>query len=99
MDDLVLPDLDSLAGRVPDGAKVAIVKNKSGVPMAAVRALIRRGVKDLHVVGVPTSGLPIDMLVGAGCVADGRDELHRYKRDRRPDGRDELDRYSRPRRL
>ena len=68
MDDLILPDVDSLAARVADGAKLAIVKNKSGVPMAAVRALIRRGVKDLHVVGVPTSGLPIDMLVGAGCV-------------------------------
>lgn len=69
MDDLILPDVDGLAARVADGAKVAIVKNKSGVPMAAVRALIRRGVKDLHVIGVPTSGLPIDMLVGAGCVA------------------------------
>ena len=37
--------------------------------MAATRALIRRGVRNLHLVCVPTSGLQADLLIGAGCVA------------------------------
>ena len=37
--------------------------------MAATRALIRRGVKRLHVVAFPTSSLQADLLIGAGCVA------------------------------
>ena len=40
----------------------------SGVPMAATRALIRRGVKRLHLVALPTSSLQADLLIGAGCV-------------------------------
>jgi glutaconate CoA-transferase subunit A len=37
--------------------------------MAATRALIRRGVKRLHLVTLPTSTLQADLLVGAGCIA------------------------------
>jgi glutaconate CoA-transferase subunit A len=62
-------DLAALVNEVPDGAVVAIPPEYSGVAMAATRALIRRGVKDLHLVGVPTSGMQADMLIGAGCVA------------------------------
>ncbi len=36
--------------------------------MAATRALIRRGVKRLHLVALPTSSLQADLLIGAGCV-------------------------------
>ena len=36
--------------------------------MAATRALIRRGVKRLHLVTLPTSSLQADLLIGAGCV-------------------------------
>ena len=36
--------------------------------MAATRALIRRGVKELHLVALPTSSLQADLLIGAGCV-------------------------------
>ena len=36
--------------------------------MAATRALIRRGVKRLHLVTLPTSTLQADLLIGAGCV-------------------------------
>lgn len=60
--------LDSLAAKVPDGALVAIPPDYSGCAMAAVRELIRRGVKDLRLVGVPSGGFQADMLVGAGCV-------------------------------
>ena len=37
-------------------------------PMPIIRALIRRGVKDLTVIGAATAGLEIDLLIGAGCV-------------------------------
>ena len=64
-----LDDLDALVGRIPDGAKVALPPDYSGCAMAAVRALIKRGVQDLHLVGVPSVGFQGDMLIGAGCVA------------------------------
>ncbi len=57
-----------LVAAIPDGSKLALAKDTSGVPMAAIRALIRRGVRDLHLVCVPTGGLPADLLIGAGCV-------------------------------
>ena len=36
--------------------------------MPIVRGLIRRGARDLTVVGAATAGLEIDLLIGAGCV-------------------------------
>ena len=62
------PDLDALVVPVRDGAVLAVPKSEVGVAMAATRALIRRGVKDLHLVCVPTSGLQADLMIGAGCV-------------------------------
>jgi len=64
-----LTSLDDLAARVPDRAKLAVPRDITGPAMAATRALIRRGVRDLHVVCVPTSGLQADLLIGAGCVS------------------------------
>jgi glutaconate CoA-transferase, subunit A len=61
-------DLADLAASIPDGAKLAVPADYSGVAMAATRALIRRGVKHLHLVCVPVSGLQADMLIGAGAV-------------------------------
>ena len=57
-----------LAARIPDGASVALAPDYSGCAMAVVRALIRRGAKDLHLIGVPQLGLQADLLIGAGCV-------------------------------
>ena len=37
--------------------------------MEATRALIRRGVKRLHLVTLPASSLQAELLIGAGCVA------------------------------
>lgn len=37
-------------------------------PMPIVRGLIRRGARDLTVIGAATAGLEIDLLIGAGCV-------------------------------
>ena len=66
MTDMSSPDL--LAAQVPDGALVAIPAEQSFVSMAMVRALIRRGVKNLHLLCVPIGSLAVDMLVGSGCV-------------------------------
>ena len=61
--------LDRLAGRVADGAVLALPPDYSFVPMAAVRALVRRGVRQLDLVTVPQAGIAADLLIGAGCVA------------------------------
>ena len=67
MTDRVAETSDALVAGVQDGAKIALFKDH--VPMETVRALVRRGVRSLHVVTVPTSGLATDMLIGAGCVS------------------------------
>lgn len=64
-----LTNVEDLAARIPDGAKLALAPDYSGCSMATIRALIARGVRDLHVVGVPSVGFQGDMLIGAGCVA------------------------------
>lgn len=63
-----LYDLDRLAAEIPHGTKIAVPPDYSGVAMALTRAMIRRGLRDLHMVCVPTSGLQTEMLAGAGCV-------------------------------
>ena len=67
--DWLLPSADALAARLPDGAKIAVPHDTLGVAMETTRALIRRGIKNLHVVCVPIAGLQVDLLIGAGCVA------------------------------
>lgn len=69
MNRLPLCDLNELAGAVPDGAKLVVPSDNCGVAMAATRELVRRGVRGLHLVCVPTSGLQAEILVGAGAVA------------------------------
>jgi len=63
-----MEDLESLAARVPDGALLALAPEYSWVPMALIRALIRRRVKALHLLTVPIGGLAADLLIGAGAV-------------------------------
>ncbi|MGB7301975.1 MAG: CoA synthetase [Burkholderiaceae bacterium] len=60
--------LAELATRIPDGIKLAVPKDDTGVSVAAIVALVRRGIKNLHLVCLPTSGLPAELLIGAGCV-------------------------------
>jgi glutaconate CoA-transferase subunit A len=62
-------ELAELAAAVPDGAKLVIAQDNCGVSMAATRELVRRGVRGLHLVCVPISGLQADILIGAGAVA------------------------------
>lgn len=66
--------VDDLAAMVPHGASLTIQKgDEADVPMALAKALIRRGVRGLHVITLPTaaypaSGMMMDLLIGAGCV-------------------------------
>ena len=62
--------LEVLAARIPDGSLLAIPPDHVGVAMAATRALLRRGVRGLRLLTVPTSGLQADLLIGAGAVAE-----------------------------
>jgi glutaconate CoA-transferase subunit A len=64
-----LTTTDALVADIADGAIVAAMKDTSGAPMALARALIRKGVRGLHLVNMPTGGLFADVLIGAGCVA------------------------------
>ena len=67
--DWLLGSAEELAARIPDGAKVAIGVDNTGVAMETTRAMIRRGVRNLHLVCVPVAGLQADLLIGAGCVS------------------------------
>jgi len=65
----VFCSLDELVARIADGASVALPPDYSGCAMAAVRQLLTRRARDLHLIGVPQIGFQADMLIGAGCVA------------------------------
>ncbi len=75
MQDLTNCSVDALAALVPDGASLTLHKgDEPDVPMALGLALIRRGVRGLHIITLPTaaypaSGMLVDLLIGAGCVA------------------------------
>ena len=61
--------LEQAAAIVRDGMVVGLSGfSYQNPPMALVRALIRRGVRDLTVVSGPTAGLETDLLIGAGCA-------------------------------
>lgn len=60
--------LEDLVNAIDDGASVAVAPDYSGCAMAAVRALIRRGARDLDLLAVPQAGFQADMLIGAGCI-------------------------------
>jgi len=60
--------LDEALAPIADGCVLAVPRESSGVPMAATRALIRRGIKRLHLIALPTSTMQADLLIGAGCV-------------------------------
>jgi glutaconate CoA-transferase subunit A len=61
-------NIDEAIAPIADGCVLLVPRESSGVPMAATRALIRRGVRRLHLVTCPTSTLQADLLIGAGCV-------------------------------
>ena len=67
MTQLSIPLAEALSCIV-DGAILVVPREVSGVPMAATRELIRRGIRRLHLVALPTSSLQADLMIGAGCI-------------------------------
>ena len=61
-------ELIAAAMRVRPGYKIAVPADYAGVSMAMTRALIRHGAGNLPLVCVPTGGLQVDQLIGAGLV-------------------------------
>ncbi len=64
----IVRDLEEALAPITDGCMLAVPRETSGVAMAATRALVRRSVKRLHVVALPTSTLQVDLLIGAGAI-------------------------------
>jgi glutaconate CoA-transferase subunit A len=60
---------EEAVGFIRDGMTIAIggFINCSH-PMPIIRQIVKKGIKDLTVVGPASSGLDLDLLVGAGCV-------------------------------
>jgi acyl CoA:acetate/3-ketoacid CoA transferase alpha subunit/acyl CoA:acetate/3-ketoacid CoA transferase beta subunit len=60
---------DEAIVRIPDGSMIAIGGlSYYGAPMDLVRALIRRGARNLTVVTAAVTGIQLDLLIAAGCV-------------------------------
>jgi glutaconate CoA-transferase subunit A len=64
----IVRTLDDALAPIGDGCVLAVPRESSGVAMAATRALIRRGVRRLSLIALPTTSLQADLLIGAGCV-------------------------------
>jgi glutaconate CoA-transferase subunit A len=67
---MIVRNLDEALSPIGDGCVLAVPREQSGVAMEATRVLIRRGVKRLHLVVLPTSSLQADLLIGAGAVEE-----------------------------
>jgi len=65
---LIAGTLDDALKSVTEGCTLLVPRETAGVAMAATRALIRRGVRHLALLTLPTSSLQADLLIGAGCV-------------------------------
>jgi len=65
---LLARSLDEAVSPITDGCVLAVPRETSGVAMDATRALIRRRVRRLHRIALPTASLQADLLIGAGCV-------------------------------
>jgi glutaconate CoA-transferase, subunit A len=66
---MIARSIEEVIAPVVDGCTLLVPRETGGVAMEATRALIRRGVRNLNLVTLPTSSLQADLLIGAGCVA------------------------------
>lgn len=64
-----LKSLPEAVASVRDGAWLVMSANLQRSPMALLRELVRRRVRNLRVIGVVGGDLNIDFLVGAGAVS------------------------------
>src|SRR5438876_356029 len=55
---MIARSLDDALAVITDGCVLAVPREVSGVAMAATRALVRRGIRRLHLIALPTSSLP-----------------------------------------
>jgi len=65
---MLVRTLEEALAPITDGTTLAVARELSGVAMEATRALIRRGVKRLTLIALPTSSIQADLLIGAGCI-------------------------------
>jgi glutaconate CoA-transferase subunit A len=69
----MLTSLGALACHISDGDVLLLPYTFgapfSGAAMEMTRELVRRGVRGLHLIGVPALTWQADLLIGAGCVA------------------------------
>jgi len=65
---MIVRTLDEAIAPITDGCVLAVAREVSGVAMEATRALIRRGVRRLTLIALPTSSVQADLLIGAGCI-------------------------------
>lgn len=61
-------DVHAMAARIRAGMCLALPVDYAGVSMAMTRPLIANGAGDLDLVCIPTGGLQVDQLIGAGLV-------------------------------
>lgn len=67
----VLIDEEAALDYVRDGMTIALGGfNTAAHPMVVVRGLVRRGVRNLRVIGPTIAGLELDLLIGAGVAAE-----------------------------
>jgi glutaconate CoA-transferase subunit A len=66
---LMAQTIEDALAPIRDGIMLAVPREVAGVPMEATRALICRGIRNVHLVTLPTSSLQADLMIGAGCVA------------------------------
>lgn len=68
----VWTDLAGAAALVKDGHLVALGGHTRMAPMALIREIIRQSRRNLSLITLPTGGLNVDLLLGAGVA----DRLH-----------------------
>jgi len=63
--------LDQAAESIPDGSFLGLpLAQTENAPMSFLRAVLRRGVKNLRVATLPGGGMNIDLLIGAQRVVE-----------------------------
>jgi len=67
-DPMIVRTIEEALSPISDGCVLAVPRDISGVAIEATRALIRRGIRRLNLIALPTSSLQADLLIGAGCV-------------------------------
>lgn len=64
----MLSALGAMAKHIEPGMRIALPVDYAGVSMAMTRPIIEHGAGNLDLVCVPTGGLQVDQLIGAGLV-------------------------------